>query len=63
MPIYDITVPIRAGMPVYEGDPDVDIAAWSALAQGESANGSFLHFGAHPGTQVAAPALFIQDAR
>jgi arylformamidase len=62
MPIYDITVPIRAGMPVYEGDPDVDIAAWSALAKGDSANVSFLHFGAHTGTHVDAPAHFIQDA-
>lgn len=62
MPIYDITVPIRAGMPVYEGDPDVDIAAWSALANGNSSNVSFLHFGAHTGTHVDAPAHFIKDA-
>jgi arylformamidase len=62
MPIYDITVPIRAGMPVYEGDPDVDIAAWSSLANGNSSNVSFLHFGAHTGTHVDAPAHFIQDA-
>ena len=63
MPIYDITVPIRPGMPVYEGDPDVDIQAWSALAKGDSANVSFLHFGAHTGTHVDAPAHFIEGAR
>ena len=63
MPIYDITVPIRPGMPVYEGDPDVDIQAWSALAKGNSANVSFLHFGAHTGTHVDAPAHFIEGAR
>lgn len=49
-------------MPVYEGDPDVDIAAWSALANGNSSNVSFLHFGAHTGTHVDAPAHFIKDA-
>jgi len=49
-------------MPVYEGDPDVDIAAWSSLANGNSSNVSFLHFGAHTGTHVDAPAHFIQDA-
>ena len=63
MPIYDVTVPIRAGMPVYEGDPGVEIEAWSALAKGDSANVSFLHFGAHTGTHVDAPAHFIAGTR
>jgi arylformamidase len=62
MPIYDITVPIRAGMPVYEGDPGVEVQPWSALAKGDSANVSFLHLGAHTGTHVDAPAHFIQGA-
>jgi arylformamidase len=63
MPIYDVTVPIRAGMPVYEGDPGVNIESWSALVKGDSANVSFLHFGAHTGTHVDAPAHFIEGAR
>jgi arylformamidase len=63
MPIYDITVPIRAGMPIYEGDPAVEIATWSALQKGDSANVSFLHLGAHTGTHVDAPAHFIEGAR
>jgi arylformamidase len=63
MPIYDITVPIRSGMPVYEGDPGIDIQPWSSLAKGDSANVSFLHFGAHTGPHVDAPAHFIEGAR
>ncbi len=63
MAIFDITVPIRSGMPVYEGDPGIEIKAWSALAKGDSANVSFLHFGAHTGTHVDAPAHFIEGAR
>src|SRR5437773_8730047 len=63
MQTYDITVPIRPGMPIYEGDPAVEIAAWSALRKGDSANVSFLHFGAHTGTHVDAPAHFIEGAR
>src|SRR2546428_11976403 len=59
MQIYDITVPIRSQMPIYEGDPGVEIQSWSALAKGDSANVSFLHFGAHTGTHVDAPAHFI----
>jgi arylformamidase len=62
MRIYDVTVPIRPGMPIYEGDPAVEIQAWSALAKGDSANVSFLHFGAHTGTHVDAPAHFIEGA-
>ena len=62
MPIYDITVPIRAGMPIYEGDPSMNIEPWSALAKGDSANVSYLHFGAHTGTHVDAPAHFIEGA-
>jgi arylformamidase len=59
MPIYDVTVPIRAGMPIYEGDPTLSIESWSAMAKGDSANVSFLHLGAHTGTHVDAPAHFI----
>src|ERR1041384_8040642 len=62
MPIYDITVPIRSGMPIYEGDPSLRIEAWSDLSRGDSANVSFLHLGAHTGTHVDAPAHFIQGA-
>ena len=62
MPIYDITVPIRAGMPIYEGDPALEIEAWSAFNKGDSANVSFLHMGAHTGTHVDAPAHFIEGA-
>ena len=63
MKIYDITVPIRSAMPVYEGDPGVRIESWSAFAKGDSSNVSMLNFGAHTGTHVDAPAHFIEGAR
>ena len=63
MNIYDITVPIRSAMPVYEGDPGVKIDPWSAFAKGDSSNVSILNFGAHTGTHVDAPAHFIEGAR
>lgn len=62
MAIYDVTVPIRAAMPVYEGDPGVTIQPWSAFAKGDSSNVSLLKFGAHTGTHVDAPAHFIDGA-
>jgi len=63
MKTYDITVPIRLNMPVYEGDPGVKIDAWSAFAKGDSSNVTMLNFGAHTGTHVDAPAHFIDGAR
>jgi arylformamidase len=62
MKTYDISVPIRGGMPVYEGDPGVEVAAWSSMEKGDASNVSYLHFGAHTGTHVDAPAHFIEGA-
>src|SRR5438128_7390001 len=62
MKTYDVSVPIRSGMPIYEGDAGVEVKAWSSLTKGDSANVSFLHFGAHTGTHVDAPAHFIEGA-
>jgi arylformamidase len=60
--IYDISVPIREGMIVYEGDPNVRIALAQALARGDMANVSRLDMGAHTGTHVDAPVHFIEGA-
>ena len=62
MRIYDVSVPISAAMPVYPGDPGVEIKQWAAIADGDAANVSLLHFGAHTGTHVDAPAHFIEGA-
>ena len=59
MTIYDISVPLSAATPTYPGDPTFEIKSWSALDRGDSANVSLLHFGAHSGTHVDAPAHFI----
>src|SRR6059058_2758069 len=63
MKTYDVSVPIRSGMPIYEGDVGVGVKAWSAMTKGDSANVSILNFGAHTGTHVDAPAHFIEGAR
>jgi arylformamidase len=63
MAIFDITVPVHMGMPIYDGDPALEIKAWKSLAKGDSANVSLLHLGAHTGTHVDAPAHFIKDAQ
>src|SRR5213078_1539541 len=63
MKIYDISVPITPGVtPVYEGDPGIEVASWTAIARGDAANVSALSLGAHTGTHVDAPAHFIEGA-
>jgi arylformamidase len=60
--IIDISVPIRPGMIVYEGDPDVHLERALSIAEGASANVSRLDFGLHTGTHIDAPVHFIEDA-
>ncbi len=62
MRIYDVTVPIAPGMPVYPGDPEVGIRLWSAVASGAPVNVSHLSLGAHTGTHVDAPRHFRDGA-
>ena len=60
-PLIDVSVTIRPRMPIYPGDPGVDIALSHAIARGDPANVSRLQFGAHTGTHVDAPRHFIED--
>lgn len=60
MKIYDITVPINLKTPVYEGDPKVQLTTAHAIARGDAANITDLHFGAHTGTHVDAPGHFVE---
>src|SRR6266576_2655905 len=59
MTIYDISVPLSAATPTYPSDPGIEIGSWTDLKRGDHANVSLLHFGAHSGTHVDAPAHFI----
>ena len=63
MKIYDVTVPLSENVPVYEGDPTVQIEAAHQIAKGDAANVSRLCCGAHTATHVDAPAHFIEGAR
>lgn len=62
MQLFDISVPIRPGMIVYDGDPDVYVERVKTIAGGASANVSRIDFGVHTGTHVDAPGHFIDGA-
>jgi arylformamidase len=62
MRIYDVTVGISPQMPVWPGDPAVQLERVAAIASGANANVSRLACGVHTGTHVDAPLHFIDDA-
>jgi arylformamidase len=55
MTIYDVTVTLREGMPVYPGDP--------AFRREGGRNLNHLHIGTHGGTHVDAPAHMIEGGK
>ncbi len=63
MKIYDVTVAISSDMPIYEGDPAVQVESFMAIDRGDSANVSSISFGVHSGTHVDAPNHFIDGTK
>jgi len=60
MPIYDVTVPLRPGMPTWDGEPGPMLRPLKQIGvDGEPARVSLLTVGTHCGTHVDAPAHFI----
>lgn len=61
MRIFDITRPVRPGMPVYPGDPEYTARPWLSVSRGDPVNVSVLTLGSHTGTHLDAP-RHLQDA-
>lgn len=62
MKLYDITVPISPLLPVYPGDPPIQLEQVMSLDRGDIANVSRLACGTHIGTHVDPPSHFIAGA-
>ena len=62
MRVIDISVPVRPGMIVFEGDPPVRRELAQSLAKGGICNVSRLDCGVHTGTHIDAPVHFIEGA-
>jgi arylformamidase len=59
MVVYDVTVPLRADMPVHPGEPGPELHSLKQIAHGDSANVTALSLGSHTGTHVDAPHHFL----
>jgi arylformamidase len=62
MKIYDITVPISTELPVYPGDPPIELERVMSLDKGDIANVTRLCCSTHIGTHVDPPSHFIAGA-
>jgi arylformamidase len=63
MKIYDVTFPISAETPIYEGDPPAEIKTMHSMEMGAPANVSQICCGVHTSTHVDAPVHFVEGAR
>ena len=61
MSLIDISVPIRARMPIWDRNPGVHTELVQSIAAGDHANVTRIDFGAHTGTHVDAPLHFLAD--
>lgn len=59
--IYDVSMPLRDGMPFYTGSTPFRRVLTHELAKGQPVNESKLDMGAHNGTHVDAPLHFEKD--
>ena len=63
MRIVDISLPISPQLPVWPGDPPVEIEKLSSIVDGADANVSKISCGVHMGTHVDAPYHFIDSGQ
>lgn len=63
MNIFDVTIAVSESVPIYAGDPTVNVTAAKSMSAGDTANVSQIAFGVHTGTHVDAPNHFIDGTR
>lgn len=63
MKIFDISVQITPFMPVWPGDPPVEIQQVAEMSTGDSANVSRITIGVHCGTHIDAPKHFFDAGK
>lgn len=59
MTYYDISVPLRPGMPIWPGNPPIETTRHLSIERGDVANATVLRTDVHCGTHVDAPEHFV----
>lgn len=60
MKFIDITLPISQEIPVWPGDPEIQISWLARIENGDEANITQINFCTHTGTHIDAPLHFIE---
>lgn len=63
MKLYDVTVAISNELPVYPGDPPIQITRIQSMEKGDRARVSQLDFNTHIGTHIDPPSHFMLDGK
>jgi arylformamidase len=58
----DVSMPLRAGMPAFPGDPAFSLRPDHSIARGDAYNVSAVALGTHAGTHVDPPRHFFEGA-
>lgn len=61
--LYDITVPIEKGIPLWPGSPGFSREWTQSMEDGAEANVSLLNIESHSGTHIDAPLHFVKGGR
>ncbi|WP_319409732.1 cyclase family protein [uncultured Desulfosarcina sp.] len=61
--LYDITVPIKRGMPIWPGTVEPKLWKTMSMKNGDSANVSRIDIDVHTGTHVDAPRHFLEEGK
>ncbi len=57
--LYDVTRPLSSALPVYPGDPAIELAPIAQCAWGDAANVTRMVLSSHTGTHIDAPRHFF----
>lgn len=63
MIFYDISVPIKPNMPIWPGDPQVELTSLASISSGDQSNLTKICMSMHTGTHIDAPKHFINHGK
>ena len=63
MRVYDISVAIQPGLPLWPGDEPLELERVQQIVNGDIANVTKISCSVHVGTHVDAPVHFLKDGK
>ncbi len=63
MSLFDVTRPLSPALPVYPGDPVIELTPIAQCAWGDGANVTRIVLSSHTGTHIDAPRHFLGSSQ